>query len=57
MSAEVSPPVSTPVRSIIVYAAPLCGACRRVKRWLDAHSIPYEEINLARDMQAVATVK
>lgn len=57
MSAEVSPPISTPVRSIILYAAPLCSTCRRVKRWLDAHGIPYEEINLARDMQTVAMVK
>lgn len=35
--------------NITVYTTIPCSYCARVKRLLDAHGLPYEEINLARD--------
>jgi glutaredoxin-like protein len=38
--------------SIKVYAANWCGDCRRSRRFLDKHKIPYEWINIDQDPQA-----
>ncbi|MCQ2009364.1 MAG: Spx/MgsR family RNA polymerase-binding regulatory protein [Sporolactobacillus sp.] len=32
---------------LTMYSYPPCGTCRKAKKWLDEHSIPYEEINIA----------
>jgi mycoredoxin len=36
---------------IKVYAANWCGDCRRTRRFLDRHKIPYEWINIDKDPQ------
>jgi glutaredoxin-like protein len=34
---------------IIVYATDWCGDCRRTRRFLDRHAIPYQWINIDHD--------
>lgn len=41
---------------IKMYATTWCGDCRMAKRWLDAHNIPYEYINIEEDEQAAELV-
>jgi mycoredoxin len=38
------------------YATTWCGDCRRAKRWLDEHHIPYDYINIEEDEAAAAYV-
>jgi mycoredoxin len=42
---------------IIVYASNWCPDCRRARRFLDRHQVPYEWVNIDRDSQAEAYVK
>jgi mycoredoxin len=49
-------PRSTRPKKITMYATTWCGDCRRAKRWLDAHAIPYESIDIETDEQAAAEV-
>ncbi len=41
---------------LTMYTTTWCGDCRRAKRWLDAHGVPYREIDIERDEQAMARV-
>lgn len=41
---------------IKMYATTWCGDCRRAKRWFEAHSIPYEYINIEEDEKAAEFV-
>lgn len=41
---------------IKMYATTWCGDCRFAKRWLDAHGIPYEYINIEEDESAAEIV-
>ena len=41
---------------IKMYATTWCGDCRMAKRWFDAHSIPYDSINIETDECAAAEV-
>jgi mycoredoxin len=43
-------------QKIKLYATTWCGDCRRAKRWLDEHAIPYEYINIEEDDAAAAYV-
>lgn len=51
------PATTQAVPRIIIYAAPGCGACRRVKRWFAERNIPFVEVNIARETQAIPTVR
>lgn len=42
---------------IIVYGSDWCGDCRRARRYLNEHQIPYQWINIDRDKQAELYVK
>ena len=42
--------------TIQVYTATWCPDCRAAKRFLDAHSLPYTEINVDADPAAAAEV-
>ncbi len=42
--------------AIRMYSTTWCGDCRRSKRFLEAHQIPYEEINIDTDRQAAEVV-
>ena len=42
--------------TIKMYATTWCGDCRMAKRWFDAHSIPYDYINIETDERAAAEV-
>jgi glutaredoxin len=33
---------------LIVYSAPWCGDCREAKRFLEKHSIPFQEIDIEK---------
>ena len=35
-----------PYMKLLVYSAPWCSDCREAKRFLDKHSISYQEINI-----------
>src|SRR5579883_676296 len=41
---------------IRMYSTTWCGDCRRSKRFLEAHHIPFEEINIEEDPQAAQIV-
>ncbi len=53
---ETHVPSSTEKDTIKMFATTWCGDCRMAKRWLDAHDIPYEYINIEQDEQAAAYV-
>ncbi|MCL1631126.1 Spx/MgsR family RNA polymerase-binding regulatory protein [Sporolactobacillus sp. CPB3-1] len=33
---------------LTMYSYPLCGTCRKAKKWLDEHAVSYQEINIAK---------
>jgi len=39
-----------------MYSTTWCGDCRRSKRLLDAHGVPYEEVNIEHSPEAVREV-
>jgi mycoredoxin len=39
-----------------MYSTNWCGDCHRSKRFLEAHHIPFEEINIEEDPQAAEIV-
>lgn len=39
-------------KRITVYATTWCGDCRFARRWLDAHGIAYDYINIEENEQA-----
>ena len=41
-----------PGEKIIIYGTEWCGDCRRARRFLDQHKIPYQWINIDRDREA-----
>lgn len=41
---------------ITMYSTSWCGDCRRSKRLLDSHGVPYEEINIEQTPAAVQEV-
>src|SRR5579859_875645 len=43
--------------SIMMYTTPWCGDCRRAKRVFAALGIPYVEVNIEHDPQAVELVR
>jgi mycoredoxin len=43
-------------QSVIVYATDWCPDCRRAKRFLDQHNIPYQWINIDHDKEAEKAV-
>jgi glutaredoxin-like protein len=38
--------------SILIYGANWCGDCRRARRFLERHQIPFEWINIDKDREA-----
>jgi mycoredoxin len=41
---------------LIVYSTTWCSDCRRSKRFLEAHQIPFKDINIEEDPQAAEIV-
>ncbi len=39
-------------QSIVVYATDWCSDCRRAKRFLEQHNIPYRWVNIDHDKEA-----
>jgi glutaredoxin-like YruB-family protein len=37
---------------VIVYTTPTCPWCQAVKRYLEERGIPYQEVDVASDMEA-----
>ena len=48
--------MATPTSVIKVYSTPFCGDCRRAKRWLKDNNVPFEDINIEDDADAIAYV-
>jgi thioredoxin reductase (NADPH) len=44
-------------RSLTVYGAPWCPHCKRVKRFLAAHRVPYENVDIDERPEAIETLK
>ena len=42
---------------IFVYGTRWCGDCRRARRWLDTHQIPYDWIDIDQNREAEQYVK
>lgn len=42
--------------SVIVYSKPNCGPCRATKHALQSRGVPYEEIDVSQDAEALAFV-
>ena len=50
--------MTSPSRSsLTVYSAPWCPHCKRVKRFLDAHRVPYDVIDLDEDPESIERLK
>lgn len=47
---------TTGEQRITMYATTWCGDCRMAKRWLDAHEVAYDYINIEQDDEAAAYV-
>ncbi len=47
---------STTGEKIKMYASTWCSDCRFAKRWLDAHGIAYDYVNIEEDENAAALV-
>jgi mycoredoxin len=43
--------------NIVVYGSDWCGDCRRTKRFLNQHNIPYTFIDIARNPEATLFVE
>lgn len=43
-------------KRITVYATTWCGDCRFARRWLDAHGIAYDYVNIEENEQAATYV-
>src|SRR6266540_1181052 len=43
--------------SLSVYGAPWCPHCKRVKRFLAAHRVPYENVDIDERPEAIGTLK
>jgi thioredoxin reductase (NADPH) len=44
-------------RTLIVYGAPWCPHCKRVKRFFAAHRVPYENVDIDEHPEAIETLK
>lgn len=44
-------------RTLTVYGAPWCPHCKRVKRFLAAHRVPYENVDIDERPEAIETLK
>ncbi|MDQ1568779.1 MAG: thioredoxin reductase [Actinomycetota bacterium] len=44
-------------KSLTVYGAPWCPHCKRVKRFLASHRIPYQNVDIDQRPEAVGTLK
>ena len=42
---------------LTVYGAPWCPHCKRVKRYLAAHRVPYENVDIDEQPEAIATLQ
>lgn len=42
---------------VTMYSTTWCGDCRRSKRLLDAHGVPYDEINIDHSPEAMREVQ
>src|SRR6266513_1581246 len=49
--------MTDPDRTLTVYGAPWCPHCKRVKRFLAAHRVPYENVDIDERPEAVDTIK
>lgn len=43
-------------KTIVMYGAPWCGDCRRTKKYLDEHTIPYVYVNMEEHPSAADEV-
>lgn len=50
-------PAKEESNQVKIYTLPACGYCKQVKRHLDKHNIPYQEINLKDDKDGKAFMK
>jgi thioredoxin reductase (NADPH) len=44
-------------RTLTVYGAPWCPHCKRVKRFLAAHRVPYDNVDIDEHPEAIETLK
>src|SRR5437867_430212 len=44
-------------RTLTVYGAPWCPHCKRVKRFLAAHRVPYDNVDIDERPEAIGTLK
>jgi len=44
-------------KSVIVYSTETCGFCKRLKKFLDANNVVYENVNLTRDRDRIPELK
>ncbi len=43
--------------TITVYGAPWCPHCKRVKKFLAAHRVPYDHVDIERQPEAIERLK
>lgn len=54
MSEESGFSVADEGKSVVMYCRTWCGDCMRARAWLEAHNIPYVEIDVEGDPEARA---
>lgn len=42
--------------TVVVFTAPACSWCRRVKQYLKGHHVPFKEIDISRNTQAAKDI-
>jgi thioredoxin reductase (NADPH) len=48
---------SSPSSTVTVYSAPWCPHCKRVKKFLAAHRVPYDVVDLDQDPEGIERLK
>lgn len=44
-------------KTIVMYSTNWCGDCKRSKAWFDTNKIPYQEINIDKNQEALQFVQ
>ena len=49
---ELEEPEDAEEPALLMYCTPWCPDCKQAREWLDAHDIPYREVDVSRDLGA-----
>jgi mycoredoxin len=47
----------TPPQKLVLYCTPWCPDCKRARRFLESHGVPYVEVDISRDRAAAQRIR